>query len=200
MLDQQIRPDSPVPDRSTRTAALVAAAVAVPVAVIAAMVIFSHLRESTTAAPPSPPPAASAPAALSTAPVTMAAPLLSARAETVCRALVSQLPMSVRGLPQRPVLQGTEQNAAFGDPAITVACGTAAPTVPAESVLMTMDRVCWFTEQRADATVWTAIDREIPVQVTVPSAYAAPAQWANEFSVTIGGTVPLVKGAPSGCA
>jgi hypothetical protein len=197
MLDQQTRPESPVPDRSTRSAALVAAAVAVPVAVIAAVVIFSHMRDATSAAPPAP--ATSAPAVLSTAPVTMTAPRLSARAETVCRAFVSQLPMVVRGMPQRPVLQGTEQNAAFGDPAITVACGTAAPTVPAESVLMTMDRVCWFTEQRADATVWTAIDREIPVQVTVPTGYDAPAQWANEFSATIGGTVLSLTGKPSGC-
>jgi hypothetical protein len=197
MLDQQTRPQSPVPDRSTRTAALIAAAVALPVAVISAVVIFSHMRDATTAAPAAP--ATSAPAVLSTAPVTMEAPRLSARAETVCRALVSQLPMAVRGLPQRPVLQGTEQNAAFGEPAITVACGTAAPTVPAESVLMTMDRVCWFTEQRADATVWTAIDREVPVQVTVPSTYEAPAQWANEFSATIGGTVDVLAGKPSGC-
>jgi hypothetical protein len=197
MLDQQTRPQSPVPDRSTRSAALVAAAVAVPVAVIAAVVIFSHMRDATSAAPPAP--TVSAPAALSTAPVTMVAPRLSARAETVCRAFVSQLPTAIRGMPQRPVMEGPEQNAAFGDPAITVACGTAAPTVPAESVLMTMDRVCWFTEQRTGATVWTAIDREIPVQVTVPTGYDAPAQWANEFSATIGGTIRSLAGKPSGC-
>jgi hypothetical protein len=198
MLDQMSRPDAPVPDRSTRSAALWATAVAVPVAVLAALLIFNHLRDETSAAAPAP--TAGTPAVVSTAPVTMAAPKLSDRAETICRALMSQLPTTVRNLAARPVTAGPEQNAAWGDPALTVACGTTAPTVAAESLLMTMDRVCWYTEQRADATVWTAIDREIPVQVTVPTQYAAPAQWANEFSGTLIATVPSVKGVPSGCA
>jgi hypothetical protein len=60
--------------------------------------------------------------------------------------------------------------------------------------------VCWYTQQRADATVWTAIDRQIPVQVSVPSGVNAPAQWANEFSATIAASVPVVEGIPSGCA
>jgi hypothetical protein len=198
MLDQQTRPDGPPPDRSTRTAALWATAVALPVAVLTAVVFFSQVAQRSAGAGPTA--SADTPAVVSTAPVTMSAPKLSARAETVCRALISQLPTAVRDLAARPVTAGPEQNAAYGDPAITVACGTAAPTVPAESFLMTMDRVCWFTEQRADATVWTAIDREVPVRISVPTRYEAPAQWANEFSATIGATVPSIKRVPSGCA
>jgi hypothetical protein len=198
MLHQQTRPEPRKPDPSTRSAALWATAVAVPVAVLAAVLMISHLRDRTSAAAPTPGP--TTPAVVSTAPVTMGAPALTARAGTVCRALISQLPAKVRDLPRRAVTAGPEQNAAYGDPAITVACGTRAPTVAAESALMIMDRVCWFTEQRAGATVWTAIDREIPVQISVPARYDAPAQWTNEFSGTIVATVRSVTGVPSGCA
>jgi hypothetical protein len=199
MLDQQrTRPPPRTPDGSTRSAARWATAVAVPVTVLVAALMISRVNGRASTAAPTP--ATTTPAVMSTTPVTMPAATLPARVRTVCRAVISQLPGSVRDLPQRAVTAGPEQNAAFGDPPITVACGTPAPTVPAESVLMTMDRVCWFTEQRADATVWTAIDREVPVQVTVPTRYEAPAQWANEFSDTIIATVRSTSDVPSGCA
>jgi hypothetical protein len=168
--------------------------------VLAAVVIFSQMAGgSPVAATPSP--SASTPAVVSTAPVTMAAPKLPDRASTVCRALLSQLPAAVRGMPQRPVTAGPEQNAAYGDPAITVACGAKPPIVAMDAFLYKMDRVCWHSETRPAETVWTAIDREIPVQVTIPNVYEQPAQWANEFSATLIASAPATKAAlPSGCA
>ncbi|HET9516708.1 MAG TPA: DUF3515 family protein [Actinoplanes sp.] len=205
MVDQLSRPQSPGPDpqvggtdRSTRSAALWAAAVALPIAVLSAVLIFSQL--SAEVSPAAPTPTATTPALGSTAPVAMAAPKLSARAEVLCRALTSQLPAAVRHLAARPVTAGPEQNAAWGDPALRLACGVAAPRVAPEAMLMTMDGVCWHSEQRAGASVWTTVDREVAVQVTVPGQYAAPAQWTNEFSTTVVATVPSVKKVPSGCA
>ncbi len=43
----------------------------------------------------------------------------------VCRRSTAQLPATVVGRHRRPV-SGAEQNAAYGDPPITVACGVAA--------------------------------------------------------------------------
>jgi hypothetical protein len=120
---------------------------------------------------------------------------------------VAKLPTTVRDLPARPVTAGGDQNAAYGDPAITVACGAARPTVADESLLMntkaaagTQGYVCWYTRQTADATVWTTVNREIPVEVTVPTAYPAPAQWANEFSDAILGAGAAITDVPAGCA
>ncbi|MFC7763591.1 DUF3515 family protein [Catellatospora bangladeshensis] len=66
-----------------------------------------------------------------TAPVAVPAPSLNARQTTVCRALLSQLPDRLQDLPRRDVTAGHEQNAAYGDPAVTVACGAApVPSLP----------------------------------------------------------------------
>ena len=40
--------------------------------------------------------------------------------------MTSQLPATVRNLPARKVSAGPEQNAAYGEPPLTVACGVAA--------------------------------------------------------------------------
>jgi hypothetical protein len=205
MLVQQTRPEPPAPDRTTRSAALWATAVAVPVAVLAAVLLFSQVNARSGAAAPSPSP--TMPAVVSTAPVTMAAPKLSARADTVCRAMTARLPAAVRNMPARPVTAGARQNAAFGDPAVTVSCGVPPPKVADESLLMNMKSavgtqgyVCWYSQQGPGTTLLTTVNREVPVQVAVPVTYDAAAQWANEFSDTILATVAAIEDVPAGCA
>lgn len=119
-------PGTPRRDRANRSAALMATLIAVPVTVAVAGFTFAKLAPDTPAAEPAP--AATSAQPQSTAPVEMAAPKLPERPEIVCRALTSQLPSTVRGLGQRPVTAGPEQNAAYGDPALTVACGGDEPT------------------------------------------------------------------------
>jgi hypothetical protein len=194
-------------DRTTRTAALWATAVAVPVAVLAGLT-FARISSG---ADPDARPAATTPAPVPSTPVQMAAPKLSGRAAQVCLAVTSQLPAAVRDRPARKVSAGPEQNAAYGEPPLTVACGVAQPPmcetldggadcVPLDTELLIMNRVCWYAKQTAGAAVFTTMDREIAVQVTVPATYAQPAQWANEFSDTIVATNPsTTKGVPSGC-
>ena len=49
-------------------------------------------------------------------------------------------------------------------------------------------------------TTFTTMDREVPVQVTVPTTYDKAAQWANEFSDTVVKTDrSITAGVPSGC-
>ena len=142
----------------------------------------------------------------------MAAPKLAARPAEVCLAVTSQLPGTVRDLAARKVSAGPEQNAAWGEPALTVACGVAQPKtcasldetgsgcVPMDTELMNMNRVCWYADEQPEATVFTTMDREVAVRVTVPKQYSQAAQWANEFSdVVVKTDKSLTTGVPTGC-
>jgi hypothetical protein len=202
------RPDGP--DRTIRTAALWATAVAVPVAVLVGVLVFVRLIPG--AAPDGRPgTAATSPAAVPAASVPVAAPKLSPRSAQVCLAVTSQLPSAIRTLPARKVTAGPEQNAAYGEPPITVQCGVPQPAmcetpaggagcVPLDTELLIMNAVCWYAAPGTQANVFTTMDREIPVRVTVPATYQQPAQWANEFSDTVVKTDPSrTAGVPSGC-
>ncbi|MFF5171289.1 DUF3515 family protein [Micromonospora sp. NPDC000089] len=184
-------------DRSTRRAALFATLIAVPVTVAVAGFTFAKLSPDTPTAAPSPSATSARPQ--STAPVEMAAPALAARPAVVCRALVSQLPDTVRDLRQRPVTAGPEQNAAYGDPALTVSCGGARPAVGATDEVYVVNKVCWHPREEADATVLTALDREVPVTVRVPRSYGAALQWVPPLSDTIVASVPSGGTPPAGC-
>jgi hypothetical protein len=213
MVDVEIRPEPQpsAPDRTTRSAALWATVVAVPVAVLVGLLIFNKvIPEAGTAAPS---PSATQPAVVPAAPVQMTAPKLAARPAEVCLAVMSQLPTKVRDLAARKVSAGPEQNAAYGEPPLTVACGVDQPRtcaslddtgsgcVPMDTELMIMNRVCWYADEQAAATIFTTMDREVPVQVTVPKHYAQAAQWANEFSdVVVETDKSITEGVPSGCS
>ena len=193
---------APGPDRTKRQAALLATAVAVPLTVVVAVLAFVMLRPDDNGATPSATAAASAtatPGARSTAPVPVDAPSLAARPATVCRALVSQLPDKVRDRAQRPVQAGAEQNAAYGDPPITVACGVPAPTYPPTDGLWVVDGVCWHGVSGPDGWVLSTVDREVPVQITVPASDPQPMQWAMPLASSIIDSVPSVKTLPAGC-
>jgi hypothetical protein len=203
-----------VSDRATRSAALWATAIAVPVAVLAGILIFSHVRGQADASEAAAGPSASTPAIASTAPVAVPAPKLSPRAAQVCLAVTSQLPLSPRGVPQRKVTAGAEQNAAYGDPAITVTCGGAQPKVcttpeddgtktgclPMITRLVMMNNVCFHVDSKPAAAVFTTMDREVPVAVTVPRSYAKPAEWALEFADPIVETDRSLAKVPYGCS
>ena len=209
MVDLETRPERQ-PDRTTRSAALWATVVAVPVAVLVGFFAFSLAGpDSGTDARPAA--SASAPVVVPSTPVQMAAPRLGERATQVCLAVSSQLPAMVRDLPARKVSAGPEQNAAYGEPPLTVACGVAQPAmcetlnggpdcVPLDTELLLMNRVCWYARQTAGTAVFTTMDREVAVRVTVPLTYRQPAQWANEFSdIVVATDKTRTNGVPSGC-
>ncbi|WDZ88046.1 DUF3515 family protein [Micromonospora cathayae] len=177
---------------------MISALVAVPVTVAVAGFTFASLAPDEPAGP-GPSPSASAARPQSTAPVEMPAAPLAERPATVCRALLSQLPPTVRELPQRPVTAGAEQNAAYGDPALTVACGVPEPAVPPETAVWVVDTVCWHVGERADATVLTTVDREVAVQVSVPRTYEQPLQWVAPIAQTVVASVPSGGDVPAGC-
>ncbi|WP_033343900.1 DUF3515 family protein [Catenuloplanes japonicus] len=182
-------------DRTTRTAALWATVIAVPAALAVAFVALSSLPGAVPAAAPS----SSGPQPASTVPVEMAAPALAGDVLTACRALTSQLPLTVRDLRQRPVSAGPEQNAAYGDPAITVSCGGEQPSFLATDIVYPLNQVCWHATETPDGTTWTTVDRQVPVSVTVPKSYDSPGQWTTEFSATVLSTLFAKDTVPTGC-
>jgi hypothetical protein len=117
----------------------------------------------------------------------------------MCRTLVNTLPVAVNAAPRRPVTAGAGQNAAYGDPPIVLSCGAARPTIPQDAQLLRLDNVCWWPDQRADGSVWTAVGRQVPVLVTVPKAYEGPSQWVIDLVPAIASTVPIDASAPVTC-
>jgi hypothetical protein len=199
------------PDPTTRRAAFWATAVAVPVALLAGLLIFWRIApQADSAAEPGT--SAAGPVVVPSAPVVMAAPELTEQTARVCLAVTSQLPSTVRDLPARKVSAGPEQNAAYGEPPITVACGVPQPTmcervdgghpgcVPLDAVMLVMNGVCWYGQDGPATDLFTTMDREVAVRVAVPGSYQQTAQWANEFSDTVVNTVKSRDtGVPTGC-
>ncbi|GAA0458571.1 hypothetical protein Ade02nite_07940 [Paractinoplanes deccanensis] len=201
------------PDPATRGAALWATLIAVPVALIVGLLVFWKIAPGGGDAAAEPSASATTPAVVPSTPVEMAAPKLDAKTKQVCLAVTSQLPTTVRDLPARKVSAGPEQNAAYGEPPITVACGVPQPTmcertdgghagcVPLDAVMLRMNGVCWYGQDLPATDVFTTMDREVAVQVQVPGSYEQTAQWANEFSDAVVQTVKSrTGGVPTGCS
>jgi hypothetical protein len=183
-----------------------AALIGLPFAVLAAAGVLLLLGNGIARMAGPTAPATSRPAATGSSgpvpasgPVTMAAPSLDAGTGAVCRALVAALPDRLRDRERRQVTAGDGQNAAWGTPAATLACGRPAPSVPPDAQLWVLDGVCWYS---ADGAVWDAVDRAVPVTVTLPGAAGAAGpggQWVIELAGPITRTVPVARVVPSGC-
>jgi hypothetical protein len=186
-----------VTDEITRSAARLATIITVPVVLLAGVLVFVLLAGANggTGEPdrsPSPRPQA-------TRPVAMPARELGTRQAALCRGLLGQVPGTLRDRVRRPVTAGDRQNAAYGDPAITLACGTAvASFAPTDQVIL-LDGVCWHPAEGPGGSVWTTVAREVPVTVTVPASYDQPGQWVIEFSSPVAAAVPSAGTLPYGC-
>ena len=175
-------------DAETRRAARIAAMVAIPVAVVAGVVAFQLMSPGNDAEPDS---AAASPKPVPSTPVEMAAPPLADRPAAVCRALLSKLPDHFGDLPRRPVTAGPEQNAAYGEPAVTVACGAAAPTPPDGAQYFQIEGPCWYQDDPAGARRWSLQGREVPLVVMAPAGFLG--QDLVDLAKPITEAIPEVK-------
>ncbi|HZN18383.1 MAG TPA: DUF3515 family protein [Micromonosporaceae bacterium] len=197
-------------DPTLRSARRVATLVAVPVAVLAgfgAFAAFGGFDRSSVSAPSASATSASAPSAFA-APVrpaaagavAVAAPPLAAGTAAACRALLSRLPEALGAGPRRPVTSGAEQNAAYGDPPVVLACGFGPVTrLAPQDVVYQLSGVCWQAVELPAETAWTTVDREVPVTVTVPRAYDEPGQVVTELVPAVLAAVRPKTAVPSGC-
>ncbi|GAA3518520.1 DUF3515 domain-containing protein [Actinocatenispora rupis] len=182
-------------DEVSRSAAKTATLVALPITLLAGVLAFWLLGGFGGGAKPkaSPSPTPQPSTTVAVPPRTLAEP-----ATTVCRGFIAQLPGTVRGKIRRPVSAGPEQNAAYGQPPVTVACGVPAPKVAPTATVYALSGVCYLPTKTSAGTVWTTVDRQVPVAVTVPGD-SGSGQWAAEFSDTIANSVKSLAKAPSGC-
>jgi len=174
--------------QATRGAARTAALVALPLALLAGALVFWALggfRDGATE-PPGPTPSG---------PVAMQARPLPEAAATACRALLTALPGTLRDRARREVTAGTDQNAAYGHPPLTIACGTPLPSYPPETTLAVVSGVCWYVQGER----WTTVDRSVPVTVEVPEAYGPGGQWVVDLAPAIVGALPVAATVPFGC-
>jgi hypothetical protein len=141
----------------------------------------------------------STPPVQATGPVTMAAPTLSDDVAAVCRAVVAHLPETVHDANRRPVSAGDEQNAAYGEPALTVACGAPIASVDPTALVYPLGGVCFVAAAGSGGAVWTTVDRQVPVVVTVPGDTDGSAQSVVPLTPAIAFGDPPAAAKPSGC-
>ncbi len=185
-------------DPVTRGAAKLALLIALPLALVAGLLAywqlggFGHSRPST---------GAPAPVVGATGVVTLPVPSLNSADATMCLAFIALLPAKLRNLPQRPVSAGgNQQNAAYGDPPITVACGGVPASNPPDAFIYVLSGVCWYAnESDKAATVWSTLDRQVPIRVTMPSSYQGQGDWIQEFTTPIVAAVPSLPQLPPQC-
>jgi hypothetical protein len=154
----------PVVRRAARTAALFA----VPAALVAGFVAYQVMVPDSGGPGAD---SASSTAPVATAPVEVPSTALAGRPALVCRALLARLPERLGSLTRRPVTAGSEQNAAYGDPAVTVACGVPGPTPPGGAQYLGINGLCWYSEPTGGGVTWSLQGREVPLVVTIPAGY-----------------------------
>ncbi|MQM24909.1 DUF3515 family protein [Glycomyces albidus] len=176
----------------SRLPAVIATAVAVPVAAVAGVLIFNAL----------------APAAEDSdlvqadlSPVTVEVPALSEEDAVICLALTATAPETAGGLEARPVEGGdgaAESVLAYGDPATVATCGAEAVAVEDTAAVYKLNGVCWYSDEAG--LEWTTLDRRVPVAVAVPEENEQPVDVLNDLSTVIAEKVPAAEDAPTGCA
>ena len=81
-----------------------------------------------------------------------------------------------------------------------MACGGPLVTGLADTdVVNNLGGVCWFGQPVEGGTLWTTVDRQVAVTVTVPGAADGSAQSVIPFSPAIGAADPVLAKPPTGC-
>jgi hypothetical protein len=125
-------------------------------------------------------------------------PPVTAEADAACPGLMSALPLELAGERSRAVKSTSPFAYAWGDPPIVLICGVDRPAgFVATSGLIQIDAVQWYVDDSdPDANVWTAVDRSVYVQLSIPSSLDSAA--ATELSEVIAKTLPAQQPQPGG--
>lgn len=175
--------------KKSRLPAIVATVVAVPVAVVAGVLVFNAIAPEAE------------PVHEDLSPVSVEVPALSEEDAVICLALTATAPDTAGGLQARPVEGGAgaaESVMAYGDPAVVATCGVASVAVEDTALVYKLNGVCWYSDEAG--LEWTTLDREVPVGVSVPEANEQPVDVLNDLSTVINEKVPAAAEAPTGCA
>ena len=166
-------PATSVADPVRRRAAIIATAVALPVAVLLALLLNRGGLSGNHAVTPTVTPT---PARLSALPpVVIPPPPDSAAAQRSCPGLIAKLPVKLGDLLGRPVRSSSASVLAWGEPPVLLRCGVDRPAgfVVAAPDVVGINGVTWFVQPRGERTVWTVVDRAVYIEATVPTTYAS---------------------------
>jgi hypothetical protein len=127
-------------------------------------------------------------------PAQVSPPSPSGDTASLCRRLLTAAPDKVDDQSARDVRPDSPYTAAWGDPAITLACGVAKPAgLNAASQCFEVNGVGWYVENRSDTYRFTTIGRRAFVQVTVPRHYGPqPANALIDLAEPISDHIPVV--------
>jgi len=167
-------PPARPPADPLRRAALLSTAVLVPLVVVLLVLVNVLGRDAADDV-------ASGPAEISGAtadprgdlpPVPVDTPDVTPAADLACPVLMGQLPLEIAGETSRLVDSDTPFAYAWGDPPVVLVCGVAPPAgyVVGGPQTFLINGVEWFVDTTDPAvSAWTTVDRNVPVQVRVPS-------------------------------
>lgn len=135
----------------------------------------------------------------STAPVTTQARQLNAAETAACSGTIAKMPAQIQNLMRRPVTDGPEQNAAYGDPAVTIVCGGSIPAFAPTDFVYVLEGVCWHPD--ANGNTWTTVNRQTTVTMNLTKDLAGDgsAQWATAISPAIRESIQQAEKIPTGC-
>lgn len=100
------------------------------------------------------------------------APPVTPETEAACTPLMAALPLDLLGNASRRVDSDSPFVYAWGEPPTVLVCGVERPAgwTVGESAIQ-IDQVQWYVDTSDPATnVWTAVDREVYVEVRVPAS------------------------------
>jgi Protein of unknown function (DUF3515) len=148
---------------------VIATAIALPVTVLLAFLLTAgHSSDK-----PRPAPSGSVlPAVTVPAP-----PKPNAATQAACVKVFAKLPVQLGQLAPRRTQTDSSFVAAWGDPAVVLRCGVARPAVfgtPEAAQLVEVNTVLWQPDPQRDRTVYTAVDRSVYIDVTVPAGADQP--------------------------
>jgi hypothetical protein len=124
-------------------------------------------------------------------------PPVTPETDATCPDLMAALPLELAGEPSRRVRSDSPFAYAWGEPPIALICGVDRPAGFApDSALYQINGVFWFVDDSdPDTTVWTAVDRPVYVEVTVPATVDSGP--ATVLSTTIAQVLPYQEPDPS---
>ncbi|MEO6704162.1 MAG: DUF3515 family protein [Jatrophihabitantaceae bacterium] len=149
---------------------MIATALALPITVILAFVLTAHGRGGTAH------PASSSPGPLPAVPVA-APPSPSTAVQAACVKVFAKLPVQLGQLAPRRTDTDSSFVAAWGQPPTVVRCGVAKPAIygtAQAAQLIDVNSVIWQPDPQKAQTVFTAVDRGVYVEVTVPAGADLP--------------------------
>ena len=108
-----------------------------------------------------------------------------------CADLGAILPVSLGGALLRDTNPDSPGTQAWGDPAIVLRCGVAAPEAfSTASQLLAVNNVSWYPEELQAGVRFTSMETSEFVEVSIPSDYDSTAEILTELSSVISSLEP----------